>query len=120
MKQDENGLYVSNDGSKHTTHYHALEHDEEDYRAALNHGLKPADLNGKLAQIVAMFIFFMLGLFLLEKKSYFLLLLMIPIAIATIAAIDWCVKRIHPFVRLLLMIFFGWFALYAGNGGWWK
>ncbi|MFK3908705.1 hypothetical protein ACI2KD_11660 [Pseudomonas monteilii] len=120
MQQDENGLYKSNDGARHTTQYHALKHDEESYRESLNHGLRPAELKGKLAQIVVMFMFLMLAIFLLEQKAYFLFLLMIPIAITAVAVVHWCVKRIPPFIRLFLMIFFGWFALYAGNGGWWK
>lgn len=120
MKRDENGLYVANDGSKHGTDYHALKHDEEDYRAALNHGLKPADLNGKLAQIVTLLFFFFAGWFFWDNKSYFLSLLMIPIGLTVMMLVDWCVKRIHPFLRLLILLGCVWFALYAGNGGWWR
>lgn len=104
MKRDENGLYIANDGSKHGTDYHALKHDEEAFRAALNHGLKPADLNGKLAQIITLLVFFFIGIFLLDNKAYFLFSLNVVVGLTTVAAADWCVKRIPEWIRFLIMI----------------
>lgn len=104
MKRDENGLIEANDGTKHWSHYHAAKHEDEAYKIASARMTKGADLNGKLAQIVTMLVFFFIGIFCLENKAYFLLSLNIIVGGATVWAVDWCVKRIPEGIRFLIMV----------------
>lgn len=103
MKQDENGNFVANDGTRHTNSFNAYKHEDEAYREASKPWTKPADLNGKLAQIITLLVFFFMGIFLLGNKAYFLFFLNVVVGSATVAAVDWCVKRIPEWVRFLIM-----------------